>query len=109
MARPTRVATAQVPPSAPAARPSPPPAARPAPAPALAATGGRWRIQLGAFSSEAGARSAWSAVSGRLSGLQPHYVRAGTVFRLQAGPLASRDAATRACTAARQACFPVAP
>lgn len=90
-------------------RPSPPSATRPAPAPTLAAASGRWRIQLGAFGSEANARSAWSAVSGRLPGLQPYYVRAGAVFRLQAGPLASRDAATRACAAARQACFPVAP
>lgn len=96
-------------------RPAPPPpqpAVRPrdtAPAPALASTGGRWRIQLGAFSTEANARRAWSAVSGRLPGLQPHYERAGAVFRLQAGPLASRAAADRACAAARQACFPVAP
>lgn len=96
----------------PAPRPAPP-AAQPAPRPSaptsLAAAGGRWRIQLGAFSSEANARSAWATLSGRLSGLQPFYVRAGNVFRLQAGPLASREAAARACTAARQACFPVAP
>lgn len=108
---PTRPAT---PP--PTTRPSPPPpvpATRPAPRPSAAATlasaGGRWRIQLGAFSSEANARTAWNAVRGRLTGLEPSYVRAGAVVRLQAGPLASRDAATRACSAARQACFPVAP
>jgi uncharacterized protein len=86
------------------ARPAPPaPAARP-PAPAA---GGRWRIQLGAFSSEANARRAWSAVGGRLGGLAPYYVRAGAVVRLQAGPLPSRAAAERSCAAARQACFPV--
>ena len=127
--RPPRVASTSVPPStatgqppappaarpAPAARPTPPaspPAARPAaPAPAatLASAGGRWRVQLGAFSSEANARRAWSQVGGRLPGLQPYYVRAGAVIRLQAGPLASRAAADRACAAARQACFPVAP
>jgi TPR repeat protein len=124
---PVTVATAEVPPSTtpapqprpatppappPAARPSTPPAAtRPAPrpsAPAPAASG-RWRIQLGAFSSEANARSAWNAVHARLPGLEPYYVRAGTVVRLQAGPLANRAAAAQACTAARQACFPVAP
>jgi len=79
------------------------------PAPAAAAAGGRWRVQLGAFSSDAGARRAWSAISGRLAGLQPYVVRAGAVFRLQAGPLANRAAAERACAQARQACFPVGP
>jgi len=81
----------------------------PAPSPALASAGGRWRIQLGAFSSDAGARAAWSAVRGRLAGLQPNVVRAGAVFRLQAGPLASRAAADQACSRAHVACFPVAP
>jgi cell division septation protein DedD len=96
-----------------ATRPDRPPvqaAARPpAPAPALAAAGGRWRIQLGAFSSEAGARAAWGAVRGRLAGLQPFVVHAGAVFRLQAGPLASRAAADQACSRAHTACFPVGP
>ncbi len=90
-------------------RPDRPPAqAAPRPAP-MATPSGRWRIQLGAFGSEAGARRAWSAVAGRLPGLTPYYVRAGAVFRLQAGPLANRAAADRACAAVRQACFPVAP
>ncbi len=120
---PVQVATTSVPPSvtpAPQPRPTAPPPqppapARPAPrtdtpaASALASAGGRWRIQLGAFSSEANARSAWTGVGARLRGLQPYYVRAGAVVRLQAGPLASRAAAAAACTAARQACFPVAP
>ena len=115
-----RVATTEVPPSvSPRARRAPPRQAPriaeaprrapPAPSAGLASPGGRWRIQLGAFSSEANARRAWGAVSGRLPGLQPHYVRAGAVYRLQAGPLANRAAADRACAAARQACFPVAP
>lgn len=121
--RPPRVAQAETPPRAqpdrtpPRARAEPQPPrqpeqirARPAPpAPAPAAQGGRWRIQLGAFSSEAAARSAWAAVSGRLPGLRPVITRAGAMFRLQAGGLASRDAAARACAAARSACFPVAP
>jgi uncharacterized protein len=80
----------------------------PAPAP-VAAAGGRWRIQLGAFSSEANARRAWSAAAGRLSGLQPYYVRAGAVIRVQAGPLRDRAAAARACAAVGSGCFPVAP
>lgn len=81
----------------------------PAPAPVLAAAGGRWRVQLGAFSSEAGARSAWGSLRGRLSGLQPYVVHAGAVYRLQAGPLASRAAADQACSRAHIACFPVGP
>ena len=103
-----RVAETRLPPSTPVRQPEPPAVARPQPA-SLASPSGRWRIQLGAFSSEANARRAWSGVSGRLSGLQPYYVRAGAMVRLQAGPLASRAAADRACAAARQACFPVAP
>ncbi len=102
--RPTPTPPAPAP--APAARRPSPPVAAPA---SLASAGGRWRVQLGAFSSEANARRAWSQVGGRLPGLQPFYVRAGAVIRLQAGPLASRAAADRACAAARQACFPVAP
>jgi cell division septation protein DedD len=85
----------------------PPPAA-----PAPIATGGGWRIQLGAFSSAAGAHRAWDGVRGRLGGLQPVYGAAGAVTRLQAGPLPNRAAAERACAAAKaagSACFPVAP
>jgi uncharacterized protein len=88
-----------------------PPPATPEPRPAPAAEG-RWRIQLGAFSSAAGAHRAWDGVRGRLGGLQPVYGAAGAVTRLQAGPLPNRAAAERACAAARaagSACFPVAP
>lgn len=113
-ARPPRVAGAEIPASSapgPAARPAPaPPAARPAPPAATA--GGRWRVQLGAFSSEANARRAWAQIGGRLPGLQPFYTAAGNLTRLQAGPLADRAAADRACAAVRsagQACFAVAP
>ena len=87
---------------------------RPAPAPAAAA-GGRWRIQLGAFGSAGGAQRAWAGLKGRVGAfgsLQPAYVAAGAVTRLQAGPLASRAAADRVCAAAKAAgaaCFPVAP
>jgi Tfp pilus assembly protein PilF len=109
------VQTAARPPApAPRARPEHPvqtaerPAA-PAPAAPMASAGGRWRIQLGAFSSEANARRAWGDVAGRLAGLRPVVVHAGAVFRLQAGPLASRAAAGQACARAHLACFPVAP
>jgi cell division septation protein DedD len=121
--RPARVATTDIPPSSAtgparqAVRPTPPAqsatrpvaptqgATRPVVPPAAA---GRWRVQLGAFSSEANARRAWSGVSGRLPGLQPALERAGNLIRLQAGPLPSRAAAERACAAlGGQACFPV--
>ena len=120
-APPSRVATTNVPPStATGIAPQPVRPMRPmrptqvatapaAPPPAPAAAAGRWRVQLGAFSSEANARRAWGTVSGRLPGLQPAFVRAGNLIRLQAGPLPNRAAADRACASlAGQACFPVA-
>ncbi|USI73305.1 SPOR domain-containing protein [Sphingomonas morindae] len=75
--------------------PAPKPTLAPKPAPALAATsgggGGGGQIQLGAFSSEAKAKSAWTALSGRfaaLSGLspliQPIQSNGKTVYRLRA-------------------------
>lgn len=101
------------PPAAPSARPATRPSApAPAPTPAPAATTGRWRVQLGAYSNEANARRAWGSVSGRLPGLQPSFSRAGNLTRLQAGPLPNRAAADRACAAARSAglaCMVVAP
>jgi TPR repeat protein len=91
------------------------PASRPAaPPPAQIASGGKWRVQLGAFANAANARKAWDGLRARagLGGLQPAFVAAGAVTRLQAGPLASRAAADKACSSAKAAgaaCFPVAP
>lgn len=74
-----------------------------------------WRVQLGAFSEEAKARGQWTQIKGRVSGLgglQPYIVKAASVTRLQAGPVASRADAERICKtaqAAGQGCFPVAP
>jgi TPR repeat protein len=104
---PGPVARTTVPPSQVAAAP-----AKAAPKPGAA---GGWRIQLGAFSNAANARSAWNGLRGKagaLAGLQPVFVPAGAVTRLQAGPLASRAAADKACASAKAAgaaCFPVAP
>lgn len=94
-----------------------PPAAaearRPARTEVAASAGGHWRIQLGAFSSPANAHHAWESIRGKgLGGLQPVFTPAGAVTRLQAGPLASKAAAEKACAAAKaagSACFPVAP
>lgn len=110
---PAPVKTVAVPASTP---PKPAPAAKPAPTkgtaaaakPARAAANG-WRIQLGAFGTEEKARTVWTSVSAKpgLKGLQPAFVKGGTVTRLQAGPLADRAAADRACKASGMACFVV--
>lgn len=94
---------------------APAPAPKPsAPAPKVA-VGGKWRVQLGAFGSEASAREQWASISKRisaLSGLQPYYEPAGKLTRLRVGPLADKAAAEKVCAAAKaagQACFTVAP
>lgn len=112
--RPTRVAAVTARPT-PVARPAPvAPRAAPAPAPATRMSG--WKVQLGAFAQPASANALFASLKGRvgaLSNAQPILVRAGAVTRLQAGPFASRAAATAACAAVKsatgQACFPVAP
>ncbi len=114
-------AKAALPPSSkqvrPAQRPVESAAAKPAkpalvtaPSPPLAAqaTGGGWRIQLGAFSQRASAEALFRKLSGSLSGKQPVYVPVGAVTRLQVGPYPSRAAASSACAALHgQPCFPV--
>lgn len=96
-------------PPAPAPKAAPPP--RPAPRPAPAAAGAT--IQLGAFSSQAGATRAWTALAGRFRYLSPlsHSVvpvQAGgrTLYRLRAS---GADAAgiCRRLKVAGEACEPV--
>jgi uncharacterized protein len=112
---PRSVKSVPVPPSLTPA-PAKPAAPRSAPvrtAPAsLAASGGRWQVQLGAYGSQAAASAAWGKIGPRLGGLAPRYEKAGAVIRLRAGPLADHAGADRACAAAKAAgtaCFPVAP
>ena len=116
---PAPVRTAQLPPSTPSRPKAPEPVAKPTPArttaakPALPkpATGG-WRVQIGAFSAEARARTLWTQLSARVSGLsgyQPYIMTSGGVTRLQAGPLASSADASRLCGAIKAAgadCMP---
>lgn len=89
--------------------------AKPTPQPAAKPSGGAWRIQLGAFSTEARARSQWQTLSpkvGALRGAQPYYVKAGAIVRLQAGGFASSADAGHACADVKRAggqCLPVAP
>ncbi|MFY9351811.1 MAG: SPOR domain-containing protein, partial [Sphingobium sp.] len=73
---------------------------------------GGWRVQLGAFGEESRARALWGELSRKVGGLaayQPYLVKAGPVTRLQAGPVASSEAATRLCGAVKAAgadCMP---
>lgn len=101
--------------SPPAPRPAPvrtatPRAAKPvAQAAPPRASGGGWRIQLGAFRDRENATTLWQRVRGRLGGAQPSYVAAGGVTRLQAGGYANRAEAQAACTRSGQPCVVVAP
>lgn len=103
------------------------PLAAPAPAPpgaAAAVSNGPefqarpgWRIQLGAFSSEAAARAAWADVSARssqLGGMAPHFepVPGKSLTRLQVKGVDSREQAIQLCAHAAAAgfdCLPVKP
>ena len=92
---PAAPARANPPPVRAAERPAPKPATPPSPA-----ASGDWRVQLGAFSQEGGARSLWNRLTAKVGGLsayQPFFVRAGSVTRLQAGPIASSGDAERLC------------
>lgn len=102
----------QIPPSRPAqAQPVP---VEPQPSRPVPAATGAWKVQFGAFSQAGNAQRAWQAVRNvaGVGSLRPQFVRAGSLTRLQAGPLASRTAADRICAAARSAghdCIVVAP
>ena len=77
------------------------------------ASGGGWRIQLGAFSQKASAEALFRKLSGSapVAGRQSYLIAAGNVTRLQVGPYPSKSAAAAACgtlSARGQACFPVA-
>ncbi|WP_448581723.1 SPOR domain-containing protein [Thermaurantiacus sp.] len=119
--RPVSVVLAASPlPAAAAAGPVPPAAdseeeAGEAPA-ALPATPDRatraWYVQLGAYTSEAAARTAWAALVAQaaslLEGQAPVYVPRGGLVRLQVGPLGNRNAAAELCArlaAAGRPCF----
>ena len=95
-----------------AVKPPAPPKPK-APAPAMTTTpqataGGKWRIQLGAFSQRSSAEALFGKLSAKLGGRQPYYVPVGKVTRLQVGGFESRAAAYAACARlSPQACFPV--
>jgi cell division septation protein DedD len=93
---------------------SKPPVTKPAQAPAVkssagVASGGGWRIQLGAFSQRGSAEALYQRLSGKaaLAGRSPFYISAGAMTRLQVGPFPSKAAAAAACGSLGTACFPV--
>ena len=73
------------------------------------ASGGGWRIQLGAFGTRGAAQGLFAKLGPALGGAGAYYIPVGTVTRLQAGPYASRAAASQACARlAPRPCFAVA-
>lgn len=88
---------------------------RPEPATPVAVSGPAWRVQLGAFGDQGNARALWGKLQGQvaaLGNLQPYYVKAGNVMRLQAGPIAGKAAAERVCASVKasgQGCLAVGP
>lgn len=96
-ARP-QVAQAAVPTAepAPAPRPASPP---PEPTPAAPASGGPWRVQLGAFSVPGNAERLWRDLSGlpALAGKDKLLLSGGRLTRLLAAGFATRGAAQQAC------------
>jgi cell division septation protein DedD len=89
--------------------------AAPAPAPPEVASGGSWKVQLGAFGSADRAHDRWKMLSAKVSALgsyDQHIVAAGSVQRLQAGNIATKTEAQILCkkvVAAGGDCLVIAP
>ncbi|MCF8706428.1 SPOR domain-containing protein [Rhizorhapis sp. SPR117] len=88
--------------------PSTPPvvAAEPKVAAMASPRSGDWRIQLGAFSEEAKARTLWTNLLTRVTGLdayQPYLVKQNALTRLQAGPFVKQADALKVCETVRSA------
>jgi cell division septation protein DedD len=94
--------------------------APPSPKPAAAPAGGGWKIQLASVSSNAAAEREWKRMQsgnndllGKLSlTIQTIKLDRGTFYRIQAGPLADRAAASSLCgtlKTRKQDCLIVAP
>ncbi|MEK0085242.1 SPOR domain-containing protein [Benzoatithermus flavus] len=101
--------------------PAAPASIRPQPVVPPARAGGElYRLQLTAVRSEAGLTQAWAQLKQRyprvLANLSPRVERVetstGPLFRLQAGPFTSREAAANACSGIRESggqCFIIGP
>lgn len=119
-AKPAPIASA---PTMPASSPSKPAQATPkppAPAPTPAASTATpsssdgWKVQVGAYGSQAAAQKAWEDASkgDAVRGKTPDYIPVGALTRLRIGPFAGKAEANSACQALQKAkfnCFPVAP
>ncbi|MFW2830015.1 SPOR domain-containing protein [Sphingomonas sp. ID0503] len=73
-----------------------------------------WRVQLGAFGSQAAAAAHWARLSAQpsLMAATPIYTPARSLYRLQAGPFGTAREAISVCTALRrlrQDCLPIRP
>lgn len=67
---------------------------------------GKWRIQLGAYSTTARAETQWKKLCAQVSGLADHSYfleKNGPIVRLQAGPFASQADALRICNRVKAA------
>lgn len=114
----------EMPPSVPVPVPDPIPTTDPVPDPITVqpklpvtsagntpAPSGIWRVQLGAFGDQPSAKGEWVRIKPKIAGLaslQPYIVKAGSIIRLQAGPIGTKAAADRLCASAksaRVACF----
>jgi uncharacterized protein len=92
-----------------AAAPAPKPASKPAPKPVAASappprTGGKWRVQLGAFGVSANADRMWSQLARNpaLAGTKKSLIPSGRVTRLLATGFANEAEASRACARLKQ-------
>lgn len=87
-----------------AATPPAPKPAAPPPKTSVAATGGAWKVQLGAFSIKANADKLWAQLASKaeLAGATKLLVAAGNLTKLQAGGYASKSAAQAACNALKR-------
>ena len=99
------MANAKAAPAKPASLPTPVKITKAVPA----ASGGGWRIQLGAFGNRGSAQSLFARLAPSLGGAQGYYIPVGAMTRLQAGPYPSSAAAAQACARLKpQPCFAVA-
>jgi cell division septation protein DedD len=72
---------------------------------AVAARGGGWKLQLGAYRDANNPRNLWRKIqsSGVVPGLEASFPKRGELTLLLAGPLASGAYAARACGAIKAA------
>ena len=104
--------------AAPASKPVPAPVASPVvpppPPKPMPASNGGWKVQIGAYGSQAAAQKVWSDLSKNAAsqGKRPDYIPVGALIRLRVGPFSGKTDANQACQSLQKAgfgCFPVAP